>query len=157
MKRKLFVLSLCILAALTGYAQNSSDVETKVKEIVSKYENVEGVNCMTVAKGTGLGLVKAMFKDEFGRDFMKGVTSITIIEYANAAQDVCLQLHKELDGLAQILEEIDVNREDGADDSIYARSFALTLDDNAMSDFVIAMENKESKMIMYMAGKIKAE
>ena len=68
MKRKLFVLSLCILAALTGYAQNSSDVETKVKEIVSKYENVEGVNCMTVAKGSGLGLVKAMFKDEFGRD-----------------------------------------------------------------------------------------
>jgi hypothetical protein len=37
------------------------------------------------------------------------------------------------------------------------RSFASVIDENTLSDFIVAVENKDSKVIMYMAGKIKVE
>ena len=40
----------------------------------------------------------------------------------------------------------------------YFRGFALVSDDDkTISDFIIAVEEKETKIIMYMAGKIKVE
>ena len=42
-------------------------------------------------------------------------------------------------------------------DNDYIRSFALPSDNGTFSDFVVAVENKESKTIIYMAGEIKVE
>ena len=128
-----------------------------MNEIVKKHETSEGVSCMTVAKGSGLDLVKMMFNKEFGKDFMKGVTSITIIEYSEASEETCATLHKDLDAFISLLEEFDPSKEEEFADNDYIRCFASSSETNTVSDFVIAMEDDGAKMILYMAGTIKIE
>ena len=157
MKKLVSFIAFYLLTMAVGYAQNNSEVETKMNEILKKYESVKGVDYMTVTRGSGLGLIKTMLNQEFGKDFMKGVTSITIINYTDASQEVCQALRKELDVFLSLLEEFKNKDEKPTDEQEYSRSFARPIDENTISDFVIAMEDKETKMIIYMAGKIKVE
>ena len=157
MKKLMLFIIVCMLTLTNGYALNSSEVEAKMNLLVKKYENVKGVDCMSVTRGSGLGLIKTMLNQEFGKDFMKGVTSITIINYTDASQEVCQALRKELDVFLSLLEEFKNKDEKPTDEQEYSRSFARPIDENTISDFVIAMEDKETKMIIYMAGKIKIE
>lgn len=125
-----------------------------MNEIVKKHEGSHGVNCMTVVKGGGLEMLKMMFNKEFGKEFMRGVTSITLIEYSDASEETCTTLHKDLDVFLSLLQEFDVSKEKQFADNDYIRCFASATESDTLSDFVIALENDESKMIMYMAGKI---
>ena len=140
-----------------GNVQQPATVESTVNEIVRKYEESQGVNCMTVVKGKGLDMVKMMFNKEFGKEFMKGVTSITIIEYSEAPEETCMSLRKDLDAFLSLLQEFDISNEKQFADNDYIRCFVSASDSKTLSDFVIALENDESKMIMYMAGKIVIE
>ena len=144
-------------SAVSSYAQTSASVEKTVNAIVKKYEDTADVSCMTVVKGGGLEMIKMMLNKEFGKDFMKGVTSITIIEYSDASEETCMTLRKDLDAFMSILKEFDVSKEKQFADNDYIRCFASTSESNTISDFVIALENDESKMVMYMAGSIKVE
>lgn len=108
------LLALFTMAFSTATAQNSAKVESTFKEIIKKYEGTEGVECVSVVKGQGLDLIKAMLRKELGRSFMKGVTSINIVEYSEASEET-------------------------------------------LSDFVIAMEDGEMKMLICMAGEIRLE
>jgi hypothetical protein len=155
MKKAVLLVALCIMTMMTGYAQDTSKVKGRVDEIVKRYENTNGVDCMTAVKGEGLGLLKMMLNQQFGRDFMKGVTSITIINYSDAEPETCIALRKELDQFCSLLEEFRADDDEEFADNDYVRIFALPLEEGAISDFVIAIEDKESKMMMHMAGKIK--
>ena len=149
---------LLMMAFANGYGQEPSRVEKVVGEIVKKYDDTNGVECVTVVKGGGMEMVKLLFNKQFGKDFMKGVTSITIINYSDAPEEVCLALRKELDAFITLLEEFNVGEEEQFADNDYVRSFAsASSDTGTLSDFVIAIERKDSKMIMYMAGDIKVE
>lgn len=150
-------LALSIATMFVGYAQEPSKVEAKVKEIVKQYENVKGVECFEFAKGSGLGIVKMAFNQQFGKDFMKGVRSITIINYSDASNEICQALHQELDAFSSLLEEIKPKEDKGSPNKGYSRSFAIISNGNTMSDFMIAIEDDESKMMMYMAGDIVVE
>ena len=130
MKKTILLIVLCITILMKGYTQNGSEVEAKMNLLVKKYENVKGVDCMSVAKGSGLGLIKTMLNQEFGKDFMKGVTSITIINYTDASPEVCLALHKELDAFLSLLEEFKDKDEKPTDEQEYIRSFAKPIDKN---------------------------
>jgi hypothetical protein len=156
-KKILILVVLCMTTIEVGHAQESSKVEAKVNELVKKYENVKGVDCMTVGKGIGLSMIKMMFNKQFGKQFMKGVTRITIVDYSDASQQTSLDLRKELDAFIPLLDEIKLGKEKEFADNDYIRSFATTLDENTISDFLVAVENKDSKVIMYMAGKIKVK
>lgn len=151
------LVALLMAALVNGYAQPTASVANTVNEIVRKHENTKGVNCMTVAKGSGLELVKKMFNKEFGKEFMKGVTSITIIEYSEASKETCTVLRKDLDVFLSLLQEFDLSEEKQFADNDFIRCFASASDDKSISDFVMAMEDNESKMILYMAGKIVVE
>lgn len=140
-----------------GHAQESSKVEAKVNELVKKYENVKGVDCMSVTKGLGLSMVKMMFNKQLGKQFMKGVTGITIIEYSDASQQTSMALRKELDEFLPLLQEFKLGEQKESSENDYMRSFATTLDNNTISDFIVALETKDSKIIMYMSGKIKVK
>ena len=158
MKRVVLFAALYVATMAACYAQGVSQVEAKVNEIVKKYEKTKGVECMNVVKGSGLGMLKTMLRGQFGKEFMKGVTGITIIDYSAASQEVCLALRKELEVFTSMLEELKAGDEKKSDGNDYVRSFAsLSEGDKSMSDFVIAVEDKDTKMIMYMAGKIKVE
>lgn len=140
-----------------GHAQESSKVEAKVNELVKKYENVKGVDCMSVTKGLGLSMVKMMFNKQLGKQFMKGVTGITIIEYSDASQQTSMALRKELDEFLPLLQEFELGEQKESSENDYMRSFATPLDNNTISDFIVALETKDSKIIMYMSGKIKVK
>lgn len=149
--------ALLMTALVNCYAQKTSTAEKAINEIVRKHEQSTGVSCMTVSKGNGLGMIKTVFNKEFGKDFMKGVTSITIIEYSDASKETCASLHKDLDGILSVLEEFDISKEKQFTDNDFIRCFASSTDSDRISDFVIALENDTSKTILYMAGDIIIE
>ena len=151
---KIALVVFLMTTFVNSFAQSSAGVEKTMNELVKKHEATSGVNCMTVVKGGGLEMLKMMLKKEFGKDFMKGVTSITIIDYSDATETVCKILHKDLDIFLSLLDEFDVSEEKQFADNDYIRCFASTSESNTISDFVIALENDRSKMVMYMAGKI---
>ena len=157
LKRITLLIAFCIASIFAGYAQEATPVENLVKEIVKKYEDTKGVNSISVAKGSGLEMVKMMFNKKFGKEFMKGVTAITVIDYSDASQEVCQSLRKDVDGFLTLLQEFNVGKEKEFADNDYIRSFASVSDDGTFSDFVVAVEDKESKTIIHMAGKIKVE
>ena len=63
------VFPVVIVVAETCIDANT--VQSAIAEIVKKYETTDGVTCTTVSKGNGLNLVKMMFNQEFGKEFMK--------------------------------------------------------------------------------------
>lgn len=157
-KKIVLLVALLLSTMVAGYAQESSKVESKVNELVKKYENVKGVDCMSVAKGGGLGMVKMMLRSQFSKDFLKGVTSITFINYADASKETCQALRKEMDIFKTLLEEFNVSDNKEIDAKEYVRCFvSASKEDNAITDFVIIVENDGSKLMMYMSGKIKIE
>lgn len=158
MKKMMMLVALCIMTMAAGYAQEKSKAELKIKEIVKKYEKVEGVECTTVTKGKGLGLVKMILNDEIGKDMMKGVTSITIVDYTDASPETCKALRKEIESFGEILEEFDTSKDKELAENEYNRSFgAVSAETKSLSDLIIAMEDADTKMVMHMAGKIKVE
>lgn len=138
-------------------AEEPSDIDKAVDKMISKYENTEGVECLRVVKGEGLNLIKMMFNKEFGRQFMKGVTSIMIMEYGNASETVCQSIHNDIEQFSDVLEEFDPGEEVQFGENEYFRCFASKVDSDSMSDFLIIVEGDGEKMLMYMGGKIIVE
>lgn len=153
---RILLLVASIFVAQNTFARETSKVEKAVDEMVSKYEGASGVTCLTVVKGRGLEIMKAMLNKEFGKSFMKGVTRITLIEYTDASQENCKSLHKDLEVFQTLMDDFDFNNEEEFAENEYVRCFASE-EDQALSDFIIAIEDKESKVFMYMAGKITFE
>lgn len=153
----LLTLLTIMMTAATTFAQSPSQAEKAARELVRKYGGSDGVECIVATKGNGLGLYKMMLNKEFGKDFMKGVTSITIIDYSSASEDVCIALRKDLDVFVSILEEFDLSDDKDYAGNEYIRCFASIMDSDTISDFVFAMEEGSSKMLMYMAGRIIVE
>ena len=151
---KIALLALFMTAFFHCHAQ-TGDVEKTFMKIVEKYENVEDITCLSATKGNGLELIKMMFNKEFGKDFMKGVTSISFIEYSDAPEETSAAIRKDLEAFKALLSEIDLSEAKQFSDNKFLKCFARTSDDASISDFVIAMEDDESKMLMYMAGTIK--
>ena len=105
--RKIFLrvilAAIFALAGLTASAQQAVSVEESVKQIVSEFDDIKGFNCMVLSQGLQFKIVKEVFKQKFGKEFMKGVTAITIIDYSNASEQTCQALHKELDAFLSML------------------------------------------------------
>ena len=155
--KKILLTALCLMTIAIGYAQEPTKAEVKMNELVKKYENVKGVDCTVVTKGRGIGIVKLMLNEQYDKDFMKGVHSITIIEYSEASDETLLALHKDLDSFKTLLEEFNLRENENYANDDYAKSFATLIDEKTISDFLIAIEDKETRMIMFMAGIIKLE
>ena len=155
--KHILVAVIMIVAMFTANAQSSAEVEKAVNEIIGRYDGKDNVTCLTVTKGSGLNLVKAMLNQEFGRSFMKGVKSITLIEYTDASQETCIALRKDMDVFMSMLQEFDITEEKDFSDNDFIRCFASVSEGDILSDFVIAMEDKETKVLMYMAGTIKVD
>ena len=88
---------------------------------------------------------------------MKGVTSITLIEYSGASDDVSAALRGELDVFSTLLKEFDISKEQQFADSSYAKCFATELASGALTDFIVALESDKSKVMLYMSGEIIVE
>ena len=156
-RHNILIIALLFATSVLTFAQGSSKIQDTINDIVNKYDEKNNVECITVTKGNGLELMKMMLNQEFGKSFMKGVTSVTIINYSDAPDDTCNALRKELDVFISLLEEFDLTKEESFADNDYVRCFASSSDSGTLSDFVVAIEKGDSKMLMYMAGKIIVE
>lgn len=156
-RRTLVLAALFMMTFVNSYAQQSADVEAAMNKIVTKYEDTKDVSCITISNGFVLNRIKKAFAKEFGKDFMKGVTSMSIIEYSDASQETVMAIRKDLDSFTSLLKEFDISGEKNFSDNSFVRCFALKADDKLLSDFLIAMEDDEAKMVLYMAGVIKIQ
>lgn len=157
-KKMALLVAFCATAIAVGYAQTPTSVSGKVDNLVKIYNNVNGVECLTVAKGSGLELVKLMLNKQFGKDFMKGVNSVTIVNYSSASQDTCMALRKEVESIGSTLDEFKLDdKKEALGEHDYIRSYAAVSGANAISDFLTAYEGNDMKVIFYMSGTIKVE
>ena len=157
MKKIVLLFALSIMTMTFGYAQGPSKAEVKMKEIVAKYEKVAGVDCTVLEKGSGLGIVKMMLNQQIGKDFMKGVTSIIIIDFSEAKEQTRKELNQDIDTFKTMLQEFKSDDDKDSAGKEKTRGFAYVSDDGTISDFLFASEDSESKMLMYMAGKINVK
>lgn len=72
------------------------------------------------------------------------------------AQETCMSLHKDMDVFLTMLEDYNLNDEKEFSDNDYIRCFAAEKN-GVLSDFVVAIEQGDSKTLMHMAGKIIIE
>jgi hypothetical protein len=156
-KIQALLAALLMTTFVNCHAQKPANAETAISEIAKKYEGNKEVNCMTVVKGGGLEMLKLMLNKEFGKKFMKGVTSITIIEYSKADAQTCTSLRKDLNVFKSILQEVDISKEKEFTEETDIRCFASLSDSKTISDFVVGLENDKIKMIMHLAGTINIE
>ena len=150
---RIAVIAALFIMATSVYAQTSPKVDVAMKELVKKYEGVDGVTCFTVGKGSGLGVIKMMLNKELGSSFFDGVKKITIIEYSEASEATTNNLHQDLDVFLSLLTEIDFNGSEEVSDNEFTRCFAEA-DSEKISELVMAFEREDSKMVMYMSGDI---
>lgn len=155
--RRIVLMLVCLTIGWTSFADGLTKTDKAVMELAKKYENVEGVESQIFVKGDGLELVKMMLKKEFGKEFMKGVTSIVMIDYSDAPEATCASLRKEMDAFTTLLEEFDIEGKKEMTGDGFIRGFARKTQSETLSDFLLIMEDVEGKMIMYMGGEIIAE
>ena len=155
--KKLTFLALFFSLIVSAFAQESPNVKKIADEIVAKYNETPGVDCISVVKGGGLGVVKMMLNKQLGKSFMNGVTSITVINYSEASQQVCESLRKDLDLFLSVLKEFDLSKEKDFSKHKFLRCFAYSSKPEVLSDFVMAVEDGQEKMILYMAGEITVD
>lgn len=156
MKKRLFAVCIAVsslLASLNMSAAEPVKIADSVNQITLEFENVEGVECTSIKKGEGLGLIKAMFSKYFGRKFLKGVTSMVIIDYTNASEEVCASLRNRVETFSEVLDEFDLG-EGELEEGEYVKSYATVNGTTSISDFMAIIEDKESKMFMYMSGEL---
>ena len=80
--------ALFMTSMINSHAQQTASVGKTVKEIVKKHEDSKGVTCMTVAKGSGLEMVKMMFNQEFDVSKEKQFADNDFIRcFASASED----------------------------------------------------------------------
>lgn len=78
---------------------------------------------------------------------------MVIIDYTNASEEVCVSLHKKLNSFSAVLDEFDMG-EGELEEGEYVKSYATINGTTSISNFMAIMEDKESKMFMYMAGEL---
>lgn len=154
--RAIFAFAL-LVAGWSVSAQPSINVEESVKQIVKEYDGVGGVECLVVEKGEGLGLIKVLFSQKFGKEFMKGVTSMIMINYSKASNETCKALRGRFDAFSSVLQESNPGKKD-LEDGQYVKVFASIIDgEAAVSNLMMIIEDNGEKMFIYMGGVIRVD
>ena len=137
-------------------AEPSISVQTSVKQLITELKDVKGVNSMVLQKGHGLGLVKAILKPKLGKEFLEGVTSIIIIEYSKASEDISASIQNRLDSYSATLQKFEFSKNEfGGGESV--KGYVAIDETMTASDLVMIVENKGAKLFIYMGGVLKAK
>jgi hypothetical protein len=151
----LLALFFCVQPAFgEGGANGGKDA---VMSFMDKYKDVKGFSANTFVKGEGLGIVKAQMGRKMGKTFMKGVTIISMVDYSEAAKEVCDSIHADYGKYFSKFLDVEVP-DSSKKDITYSRTFLMLDEDkSAITDFITIFEDKEVKVFLYMGGIIKSE
>ena len=151
--KRLFVFIMFIACASSCWtaAAQTTGVEASVVQVVEEFKGAQGVHCIALRKGEGLGLIKELFKAKFGKAFMKDVTFVALIDYTKASADTYKALRAKLDSLSSTLHEFKTE-DNTVKEGQCVKSFATLNSDTSISDFMIITEDKEQRIYIYMGG-----
>ena len=157
MLKRIFV-TLCMVIALSlsavAQTQDSSSIRDKMKALAEKYDEVNGIESLVCVKGSGLEMMKLMFRKEMGKDFIKGVDMIIFINYADAPNDLAKTIRGEVEGMAKDLREEELPK-DMTDGKYMRNFFSLSNDEKEIHDMIILVEEGDSKSVVYFGGVMK--
>ncbi len=151
---RLALILAFIFAGWSASAEQPTNIEESVKNIAKEFEKTKGVDCMILEKGLRFGLVKEAFKAKFGKEFMKDVTSLVIIDYSKASSEVAETFRKRIDSFSAVLQELKSGQE-VVEERKYEKCYAK-VDGTNLSDMMIIVEDKESRIYIYMGGALDA-
>ena len=158
MKQRVLSLILAVAFAFTSIAaaaQQTTNIEAIVRQIAKEFDDTKGVDCMVLEKGVALGMVKGAFKPMFGSAFMKNVTSMVIIDYSDASEEICNAIRSKVEGFSKLLDDLTPDKSEQKEGE-YTRCYA-TINGTSISDFMIIMESDKNKMFLYMGGVLDIE
>lgn len=160
--KRIFVFASLLLVMIIGlkpaFGQGGEKSgKDDVMSFLAKYKDVKGFSANTFVKGEGLGIVKAQMGREMGKTFMKGVTIISMVDYSEAAKEVCDSIHADYGKYFSKFLDVEIPDSSKKDIS-YSRTFLMLEEDkSAITDFITIFEDKEAKVFLYMGGIIKSE
>ena len=159
MKKRVLTTILAVMLMLVSFgavAQQSVNVEESVKQFATELEKTKGVDCVVLTDGIGLSMVKKVFNPKFGKEFMKDVTSMVIVDYADASNEVRNSIRSKVDKLAEHLSEFKPDDHE-IKEGEYLKSYATVVDEKHISNFMVITENKEDKVFFFMGGILNVE
>lgn len=150
-------VAMCISASAQG---DAARIEEEIKELVKKHEKTTGIDGVVCVKGEGLGTLKMMLGQQFGRKFMRGVDIIAIIDYSSAEVQVAADFRKEVEAMAAVLQSPDLTEEmteevgEDTDMKIY---FGQSADGKMLTDLLLVVEGDGVRCVTYLGGSMETE
>ena len=152
-KRGIMLLVMMLTLWLGAAAQPTSTGRELMTSMVEKYGEDKGVNGMVCTKGNGLEMIKLVLRKEFGKDFIKGVDMIIIIDYSKAEQQVAEVIRTQTESLSASYEQKELPEE--MTKGNYRRNFFKLNDSKeVITDMVVLVESAENKTVIYFGGEM---
>lgn len=152
-KRGIMLLLMMLTLWLGAAAQPTSTGRELMTSMVEKYGEDKGVNGMVCTKGNGLEMIKLVLRKEFGKDFIKGVDMIIIIDYSKAEQQVAEVIRTQTESLSASYEQKELPEE--MTKGNYMRNFFKLNDSKeVITDMVVLVESAENKTVIYFGGEM---
>ena len=157
MAKKRITLLVMMLAFWLGAAAQSASIGHELMvSMVDKYDESKNVNGIVCTKGNGLEMIKMMLRKDFGKDFIKGVDEVIIIEYSEADKEVAKDIRTQIETLSKVYDQKELPQ--SLTEGSYMRNyFKLNDSKDAITDMVVLMENAENKTVIYFGGTMTGE
>ena len=147
------LLAMLLTLWLGAAAQSSDTGRELMTSMVDRYSQNKGVNGMVCTKGNGLEMIKLVLRKEFGKEFIKGVDVIIIIDYSSADKQVAEAIRAQTDTLSASYEQKELPKE--MTEGSYMRNyFKLSENKEAITDMVVLMENESTRTVIYFGGEM---
>lgn len=163
MVKRIFTLVCAIVViSFSAIAQTAnSSVRSSMQSMAERLDEKDGVECMVCVKGNGLEMMKLMMRKEMGKDFIKGVDMIVIINYSEAPSAKVTEIRNEIENIAKI-ELTQQELPDDIKEGKYMRTYFREGDDGkSIHDMIIIAEDESekesSKIVMYFGGVMRDE
>lgn len=151
----LLIITIGLLLPLGLRAQEQLPSNQVIDNLIIKYQDTEGVNCINLSKGEGLGIVKLAMRKYMSAKLLRNITQIAIIEYSAASSDLVNDVQNDLNAhFAQMQLLMEESTEDGQQKRCFINCSDSTSD---ISDVFLTIEGNEYRCCVYLHGTISRE
>lgn len=151
----LLIITIGILLPLNLRAQEQLTTNQAVGNLITKYQDTEGVDCINITKGEGLGTVKFAMRKFLSAKLLRNITQIAIIEYSAASSEMVNEVQNDLNThFAQMQLFVEETTEDGQKKRCLINCGDSTSD---ITDLIFIIESNDFRCCVYMHGTISRE
>ncbi len=152
-KRGILLLLMTLALWFGAAAQPSSTGRELMRSLVEQYDQTTGVEGMVCTKGNGLEMIKLVLRKQFGKEFIKGVEEIVIIDYSKADTQAAEAIRTRTESLSASYEQKELPKELVKDN--YMRNFFKLNDSKEIiTDMVVLVESAKNRIAIYFGGQM---